>query len=64
MKICASLPLFSAIASFDDGLYSSVGSLSGVFLGCNRDGFKVHWYISVFSFVSFRKIDKNIRQNK
>ena len=35
------IPDLTPIASFDNGLYSSVGSLSGVFLGCIDNGFKV-----------------------
>ncbi|XP_060554098.1 uncharacterized protein LOC132715132 isoform X2 [Ruditapes philippinarum] len=44
MSRCASsnpIPYDTPIASFDHGLYSSVGSLSGVFLGCTSDGFQI-----------------------
>ncbi|XP_060561941.1 uncharacterized protein LOC132721631 isoform X2 [Ruditapes philippinarum] len=44
MSRCASsnpIPYDTPIASFDHGLYSSAGSLSGVFLGCTSDGFKI-----------------------
>ncbi|XP_060603297.1 neurogenic locus notch homolog protein 1-like isoform X2 [Ruditapes philippinarum] len=44
MSSCASsnpVPDNTPIASFDHGLYSSVGSLSGIFLGCTSNGFKI-----------------------
>ncbi|XP_060603300.1 uncharacterized protein LOC132756289 isoform X2 [Ruditapes philippinarum] len=44
MSSCARsnpIPDNTLIASFDHGIYSSDDSLSGIFLGCTRDGFKI-----------------------
>ncbi|XP_060557968.1 spore coat protein SP65-like [Ruditapes philippinarum] len=43
MSACSSnaIPNYTPIAAFDHGQYSSIGSLSGIFLGCTGDGFKV-----------------------
>ncbi|XP_053386129.1 teneurin-2-like isoform X2 [Mercenaria mercenaria] len=35
------IPTYTPIAAFDRGFYSSVWSLSGIFLGCTNNGFKI-----------------------
>ncbi|XP_053386133.1 uncharacterized protein LOC128550662 [Mercenaria mercenaria] len=37
----AAIPTYTPIAAYDHGSYSSVGSLSGIFLGCTSNGFKI-----------------------
>ncbi|XP_060557973.1 tenascin-like isoform X3 [Ruditapes philippinarum] len=43
MTACSSnaIPNYTPIAAFDHSQYSSIGSLSGIFLGCTSDGFKM-----------------------
>ncbi|XP_053386131.1 integumentary mucin C.1-like isoform X2 [Mercenaria mercenaria] len=44
MADCASsvaIPTYTPVAAYDHGSYSSVWSLSGIFLGCTSNGFKI-----------------------
>ncbi|KAK3595356.1 hypothetical protein CHS0354_008779 [Potamilus streckersoni] len=41
MSNCQNIPLYTPIATFINGAYSSNGGLSGIFLGCLPDGFKI-----------------------
>lgn len=40
-RSCASIPVYTPVATFDHGVYTSAGGLSGVFFGCLQHGFKV-----------------------
>ncbi|KAL3854099.1 hypothetical protein ACJMK2_013378 [Sinanodonta woodiana] len=41
MSNCPSIPLYTPIATFSGGAYSGNGGISGIFLGCLPDGFKI-----------------------
>ncbi|KAL3854101.1 hypothetical protein ACJMK2_013380, partial [Sinanodonta woodiana] len=41
MSNCPSIPLYTPIATFSSGAYSGNGGISGIFLGCLPDGFKI-----------------------
>lgn len=37
---CDNIPQLTAVAAFDNGQYVSAGGLSGLFMGCDANGFK------------------------
>ncbi|KAK3595354.1 hypothetical protein CHS0354_008777 [Potamilus streckersoni] len=41
MSVCDSVPLYTPVATFFDGKYSSQGGLAGIFVGCLENGFKM-----------------------
>ncbi|KAK3587440.1 hypothetical protein CHS0354_007931 [Potamilus streckersoni] len=41
MSVCERIPLYTPVATFFDGKYSSQGGLAGIFIGCLQGGFKV-----------------------
>ena len=53
MDLCNQIPLYTPVATFYNGRYSSSGGVSGVFLGCLQNGFKV----SKVSINPFKPID-------
>ncbi|KAL3854130.1 hypothetical protein ACJMK2_013408, partial [Sinanodonta woodiana] len=40
MPVCDRIPLYTPVAIFFDGKYSSQGGLAGIFVGCLQGGFK------------------------
>ncbi|KAL3854131.1 hypothetical protein ACJMK2_013409, partial [Sinanodonta woodiana] len=41
MSVCQRIPLYTPVATFFEGKYSSQGGLAGIFVGCLQGGFKM-----------------------